>query len=1797
MTRRSPDRILLPLVILAALLGTPARSQEADAAPTPPKAEACTITCDAGPSVTGGVPPVAITLLSHTEVSGCAGPVTYEWRANGQVISNEPICPINLTGAGDAEWSFTATAGGQSCTKSGWLWARYDLTFAGNATPFMGPPPLDVDFRASGGTACADGDGEYPAYKWKFDGGTSTTDQNTSRTYTTPGLKGWSVETWSPSFGMCWGPTTIAGKILVEDCFKVGELSICSDEHTKAADSETHTFSGNVVINGVLKFSGDVVIVLPSAGATAGTLTTTGSVQVQLKSVTETLLQGPGLGFDVDGTAKTLTPKFTDTEWAATLAGLKLWNSGKPISLTDDGVVIEPTAYAGYGSLILFSFKMNVLYEPGGEKKLNGAEMISGQLTPGLTFMNIALNYDYQQNQLEGTIAIGFPFMGTWSMSATVRIKFNCDGNYAGINGIDMSVGFPEAVPLGTTGWEWAGFTTKLDNFCDFAKFKIFIGADLTLVGIPGEVFTLSQLGLGYYRPYLVVIEGGTATFLGFPVGSLSGRISFKPGHAGVTMKGWVNLASVYQANVSGFLSASKGTIAGSSSGSIQIPDFSCSWYNVPCRTVKAAITSAVSLPVVLNAQEMDMWIGPGGGGYAGMFRGMQKIGPLSVAVVLQYSGGEFDLLVGPNYADVIGIGVIESDPRAAERTVTLTVPQPQALFAVAANSESSPLPAITLRNPQGATITPGNVGSYPGVHYVGNESLKTALFRLDEAAAGTWTLAVTNLSTSDVTFQCLVPTPAPVTTFTSVSPGSGSVGVQASVSPTSPDTKVSLFFSEESAGGMGQPVVENLSAASGSVSTTWNTSGLTAGTYYLFARTDDGKNPPLVTYHANPVAVGGSPLQPPTNLSGSFSGTACDLQWTASPSAGVAGYRVLYTDSPSSPGYPSGVTAPAGTSSRVESLTAGGSYRFAVVAWDAGGSESAPSVPWYTGAPPAQDVRELQSAIPVSDSLTPNAWKYYKIAVPAEPLSLEVFTGAASGDVDLYLKKGAKPGSSDYDYRSNGTSGVEKITVTPTSSPRPLSEGEWYLGVFGKTSASYSVGATLFGGSHCAVTCSATVPPSAAPSTPVSFQGQASTQDCSEPVTYTWTFGDKSPPATGQNATHTYASEGTYTWTLTAVSGEAGCVTSGTVVITSGPTCTLTCTATVPASGSAGSAVPFRAQATTANCSGQPAYAWTFGDGGTSTQQNPDHTYAAAGSYPWTLTVTVPGASPCTRGGTLSVGGACTQPSISGHPQSQTIPSGYTATLRVTAGGTAPLTYQWYQGASGNTSTPVGSDSDSFTTPALSATSSYWVRVSNTCGSANSSTATVTVETGCVLLCEANANPNSGNAPLAVAFTASATPVNCRGGEGGAEAVTVLTSGVPVSGTVAPSGWALYKIAVPPDATQLEVKTTGTTTDLDLYVRFGAEPTGDLWDYRPYTTGGNETVTVTPASSPRPLQGGDWYIGVYGFIDGGSFTLTATASSGGGGTTALTSGVPVSGSVAPYGWAFYSIAVPSGATQLEVKTTGSSADVDLYVRYGSLPDADNWDYRPYTLSGNETVTVTPSSSPRPLQAGTWYAGVYGFIDGGNFTITATATGGSTCTLACTATAPATGTAGTPVAFASTATPSNCTGSPTFAWTFGDGGTSFQQNPTHAYASAGTYNWNLVVAVQGVTCTRTGSLAISSGGGTTYAWTFGDGGTASQQNPNHTYASAGTYTWTMIASWDGKTCSKSGAVSATGSGGTPGDCDGSGTVSIGEVQKAINMFLGTLAPACGVDCNGDGSISIGEVQKVINAFLGLTASC
>ncbi|WP_296696959.1 S8 family serine peptidase [Thiocapsa sp. UBA6158] len=73
--------------------------------------------------------------------------------------------------------------------------------------------------------------------------------------------------------------------------------------------------------------------------------------------------------------------------------------------------------------------------------------------------------------------------------------------------------------------------------------------------------------------------------------------------------------------------------------------------------------------------------------------------------------------------------------------------------------------------------------------------------------------------------------------------------------------------------------------------------------------------------------------------------------------------------------------------------------------------------------------------------------------------------------------------------------------------------------------------------------------------------------------------------------------------------------------------------------------------------------------------------------------------------------------------------------------------------------------------------------------------------------------------------------------------------------------------------------------------------------------------------------------------------------------------------------WQYYGVQVPSGATGLTISTTGGTGDVDLYVRYGTLPTLSAYDCRPWNIGNNEVC----DNFPTPTTPGTWYIGLYGF--------------------------------------------------------------------------------------------------------------------------------------------------------------------------------------------------------------------------
>jgi len=96
--------------------------------------------------------------------------------------------------------------------------------------------------------------------------------------------------------------------------------------------------------------------------------------------------------------------------------------------------------------------------------------------------------------------------------------------------------------------------------------------------------------------------------------------------------------------------------------------------------------------------------------------------------------------------------------------------------------------------------------------------------------------------------------------------------------------------------------------------------------------------------------------------------------------------------------------------------------------------------------------------------------------------------------------------------------------------------------------------------------------------------------------------------------------------------------------------------------------------------------------------------------------------------GNVCAPGPTCTAPSITTQPASTTINQGGSVTLSVGASGTTPFSYQWYIGTSGTKTNPIPGAIASSIVVTPTTTTSYWVAVSNSCGTANSATATVTV-------------------------------------------------------------------------------------------------------------------------------------------------------------------------------------------------------------------------------------------------------------------------------------------------------------------------------------------------------------------------------------------------------------------------------------------------------------------------------------
>ncbi len=205
-----------------------------------------------------------------------------------------------------------------------------------------------------------------------------------------------------------------------------------------------------------------------------------------------------------------------------------------------------------------------------------------------------------------------------------------------------------------------------------------------------------------------------------------------------------------------------------------------------------------------------------------------------------------------------------------------------------------------------------------------------------------------------------------------------------------------------------------------------------------------------------------------------------------------------------------------------------------------------------------------------------------------------------------------------------------------------------------------------------------------------------------SPPLTYAWTFGDGGT-STDKNPIHQYNVSGNFTVSLT-VTNQAGSntVTKPDYISVAPPILPVPAFAANPTSGIAGFSVAFTDQ----TAIGSPpilGYAWDFGDGGTSTAENPTHQYTVSGNYTVSFTVTnLAGSNTTTKPGYISVAPPIMPVAdFSASPRSgvRTLTVAFTDT---TATGSPPLTYAWDFTSDGTVDSTVQNPSYTYTAPGI---------------------------------------------------------------------------------------------------------------------------------------------------------------------------------------------------------------------------------------------------------------------------------------------------------------------------------------------------------------------------------------------------------------------------------------------------------------------------------------------------------------
>lgn len=590
----------------------------------------------------------------------------------------------------------------------------------------------------------------------------------------------------------------------------------------------------------------------------------------------------------------------------------------------------------------------------------------------------------------------------------------------------------------------------------------------------------------------------------------------------------------------------------------------------------------------------------------------------------------------------------------------------------------------------------------------------------------------------------------------------------------------------------------------------------------------------------------------------------------------------------------------------------------------------------------------ELQNGVSATNLASSSASLSFTLNVPAGATNLSFVMSGGTGDADMYVRFGAAPTTSTYDcrpYQSGNNescpiSNVQAGTYYVMLSPYSAFTGVTLAANFTDNGAGSGGGSSsqldesnLSGASNSSSYFTLDVPAGASDLV-IAMSGGSGDADLyvrfgSQPTTSNY---DCRPYQSGNNESCPISNvqAGTYHIMLRGYSAYSGVNLTGNYQAPTNPgnTSPQAVIANGPFNALTGESISFSSSGTNDPDGSIASYLWNFGNGQTSTQANPTISYANAGNYTVTLTVTD------NQGATASTTAAVTITN-----PANTSPNAVIANGPFSADVGQSIAFS--SAGSNDPDGSIGSYSWSFGDGSTSTSSNP----SHSYAAAGTYNVSLTV------------TDNQG----ASATTTSSAIIS---------AVTTPGQQLNETNLSGASGSSSYfTLAVPAGATDLVFAISGGSGDADLYVKFGSQPTTSSYDCRPYQSGNNESCPISPA------QAGTYHVMIRAYSAYSGLTLSGTyqgGSTGGNnppnavianGPFSGTAGQGISfssagstdpdGSIAAYSWSF-----GDGSSSASANPTHTYASAGTYNVTLTVTDNDG-----ATSQAGSSVVITPASS------------------------------------------------------------------------------------------------------------------------------------------------------------------------------------------------------------------------------------------